>query len=192
MTADGEGLLFGARGFKADSGWRSLPDGHGAGGVQASVFGQDSQKRFLQHRLFAVQLGYDRERLLPIVGNATVGNLIAMPARRRIHRVKLRQVYRRDASRQPVDHQPAAALPLPLRCRILRESIIYPKYAAHYKQSFRNLVRRSQHVLPHSAIYHQCADIDAHLLVISVRTDHPLHRLPFSEGDDVRFCGSER
>ncbi len=31
MTADGEGLLVGARGFEADSDWGSLPDGYGAG-----------------------------------------------------------------------------------------------------------------------------------------------------------------
>jgi hypothetical protein len=67
MTGDGEGLLVGARGFETDSDWGSLPDGHGAGGVRASVLGQDSQERLLQRRLFAVQLGYDRERLLPIV-----------------------------------------------------------------------------------------------------------------------------
>src|ERR1700751_3210114 len=54
-----------------------------------------------------------------------------------------------------------------------------------------NLLRRSQHVLPDSAIYHQRTDLDAHLLVVSVRTDHPLHRHPLSEGDDVRFGGSE-
>ena len=42
VTADSEGLLVGARGFEADSDWRSLPDGHGTGGVRASVVGQDS------------------------------------------------------------------------------------------------------------------------------------------------------
>ena len=72
VTADGERLLVGSRGFEADSDWGSLPVWHGAGGVRASVVGQDSQKRLLQHRLFAIQWGYDRERLPPIVGNATL------------------------------------------------------------------------------------------------------------------------
>jgi hypothetical protein len=54
MAADGEGLLVGAWGFKADSDWGSLPDGYGAGRVRTSVVGQDSQKKLLQHGLFAV------------------------------------------------------------------------------------------------------------------------------------------
>jgi hypothetical protein len=59
VTADGEGLLVGTWSFKADSDWRSLPGGRGTGGVRAGVVGQDSQKKLLQDRLLAVQLGYE-------------------------------------------------------------------------------------------------------------------------------------
>jgi hypothetical protein len=168
----------------------SLPDGRGTGRVGRSVVGQGRRKRLLQYRLSAVQFGDDDESLVSVVGNSTVGDVVSIPGRRGVHHIEIRQVHGRNAAGHAIDEQPTAALPLPSRDRVLRETVVHAKDAAHHKLTLSNIVRRPEDILPHSAIYDQRTNFQGRGLVVGGCSCCPQHRHPFSEGDHMRFRSS--
>src|SRR5450631_3260733 len=70
------------------------------------------RQRLLQHRLAPAQLRHHRIGLFSVVGNSTIGNIVAVPTGRRVISVELRQINRRNVPRRAVHQQPTSALPL--------------------------------------------------------------------------------
>ena len=129
-------------GVRSQSGGGHSESGSSARGGFAYFFFQDG--------LAASYLGHYRVEFLAVFGDAAVGDVVAIPARRRIEGIELGQVELGDSSGEAVDQQPAAALPLPARgAGILGgQRIVHAKSAPDHKQAVGQLMRSFRWCIP--------------------------------------------
>lgn len=64
-------------------------------------------ERLLQHRLAAADLSDHGKSFLPVVGDATIGDVIAIPTRGGIKNIELRKIDRSNVAGEAIDEQPA-------------------------------------------------------------------------------------
>src|SRR5208337_5590359 len=103
---------------------------------------------FFQDRLPSSYLSDDCVEFLAVFGDAAIGDVVAIPARRRIEGIELGQIELGDTSSEAVDEQPATALPLPARGvgTFSGQRIVHPKSAPDHKQAVGQLMRSSRGV----------------------------------------------
>src|SRR5208282_646893 len=128
--------------------------GHSQSGSSAPA---GSPASFFRMGLRRPYLGDDRVESLSVFGDATIGDVVAIPTRGRIEGIKLGQVEWRHSSGEAVDKQPASALPLPARgvriCAFGGQRIVHAKGAADNEQAVGQLMRRSSGEFLESGIH---------------------------------------
>ncbi len=150
---------------------------------------------FFQDRLAASYLGDDRVEFLAVFGDAAVGDVVAIPAGRRIEGIELGQVELGDSSGEAVDQQPATALPLPARGvgagigisvgGLGGQRIVHAKSAPDHKQAVGQFMRSSGGVFLEPRIHKQRTHFQVEQLLSG--GVGPLGGDPFSKSDDMRF-----
>ena len=195
MAAHTESDLLRLVRLECDAGGLPLPGWSGTLGVGQVVAVRLSQ-HFLQNRLPSAQLRHHGKKLLPIVGDATIGNVVTVPAASRIEGIKLGQGDLADAAGHAIDQQPSTTLPHPTRSqgRFGRECVIEAKYAAHHEQTIGDIMRNAGRVLLQPRIDEESADLQLQRLPFCW-ANVPLGRGPLAERDDVWFrqgAGSAR
>ena len=139
-----------ACGLEGYAGWSSLPGRRGAGGIGWDILHIFVGLSFvgdvcdldwlLENGLAAVDLGDDCVDLLPVVGDAAIGGIVAVPTDGGVEDVKVGQIDERDAAGGTIDQEPSAALPFPVRRGFLGKAVVDAEGAADYEEAIGYVV----------------------------------------------------
>jgi hypothetical protein len=130
-----------------------------------------------------------RRHAVAVVGDATAGGIVAVPAHVGVVRVEVGQLEFGDAARVAVDQQPGSALPQPARRRSGRHRVGHPACPAHHEYPVGDLVGGPRDVLLKLGVEVAWANRDGQRFFFR-RAQQQLHGRGFSEAHHVGLrCG---
>src|SRR5258706_11193304 len=128
--------------------------------------------------------------MIAIVGDAAVGNVIAIPTRRRIVGIEVGQTDLADVPSRTVYQEPTATLPLPVRCCLfVLQRVVDAIRAANCEHPVGHVMGIPGCELLDSSVHSERADLQIDALRLAW-PDEKLDRHPFAEHDDVGLAGS--
>lgn len=185
MAADCERLPGVASGDKSDARRRPLPTRHRAGLGFFFLIRIVLQQQLLQDRFTASDLRDDGINFFPVVRDATVCSVIAIPARCRKESIELGKIQRRNMPRGAVNEQPSSGLPLPMRRRIFREAVVDPEGSLHDEQTISHIVNLAERKFLQPCVHKHRAKFQGQRLIFRITVI--LNCIPFAKSDDVRL-----
>lgn len=197
---DGEGLFGGACGLEGYAGRSSLPGRRGAGGIGWDLLHIFVGRSFvgdvcdlyglLENGLAAVDLGDDCVDILPVVGDAAIGGIVAVPTDGGVEDVKVGQIDERDAAGGTIDQEPSTRLPFPVRRGFLGKAVVDAEGPADYEEAIRYVVGGAKCEFLDVSIDEKSADFQSKRLFsgcAGAGLREPLDGGPFAERDDMGF-----
>src|SRR5208337_2557687 len=96
--------------------------------------------RLLIERLLGGDLRDDGGDTIPVIGDAAIRGVVAVPTHVGVIRVEVGQLELCDAPSGAVHQEPSAALPQPARRRLRRQRVVDPIGAADYEHTVGDVV----------------------------------------------------
>src|SRR5579872_1402382 len=126
-----------------------------------------------------------------IVGQTTVGNVIAEPSARGGIWIEVREIDLRSVNAYTIHNQPSAALPGPARSSLVGKCVIDAHDATHNIEPIGDLMSRTEGIFLQLPIHVQGSDLQFEGLVF-VRSGEDFDAGCFTKYDNMGFRGSGR